>query len=53
MEKIDEILDNNSTLDGLVDDGHISEIRSETGLTEKCSILVGALIMLTTFKTKI
>ncbi|OYT55910.1 MAG: hypothetical protein B6U77_00775 [Candidatus Hecatellales archaeon ex4484_218] len=53
VEKIDEILDNNPTLDGLVDDSHISEIRSETGLTEKGSILVGALIMLTTFKTKI
>ena len=53
VEKIDDVLDNNPTLDGLVDDSHISEIVSESGLGERGEVLVGAMVMLTTFKTKI
>ena len=53
VETVDNVLDGNPTLDGLVDDSHISEVASETALTEKGGVMVGALIMFTCFKTKI
>lgn len=53
VEKVDNVLDGNPTLDGLVDDSRIAEIASETGLARRGGVIVGALVRLTCFKTMV
>jgi hypothetical protein len=53
VEKVDNVLDGNPTLDGLVDDSRIVEIASETGLARRGGVIVGALVRLTCFKTMV
>jgi hypothetical protein len=53
VEKVDDVLDGNPTLDGLVDNSRVTEIASETGLARRGGVIVGALVRLTCSKTMV
>ncbi|MGP3667606.1 MAG: hypothetical protein ACKD6N_03560 [Candidatus Bathyarchaeota archaeon] len=51
VERVDQVLTENLSLDGLVDYAYVSEISSEAGGLEKGGIIVGALVTVTALKT--